>query len=114
MASTDNLNERIVDNGAYLYPLFLLQPVNMIAVAHGLAVPRFRNIAVGAGGKVRLDLHRRRFPTSPERREILPKNELLLRWTALQIGAVAALAFGMRILLRRLPPGSVRDVDIAA
>lgn len=114
VASTDNLNERIVDNGAYLYPLFLLQPVNMIAVAHGLAVPRFRNIAVGAGGKVRLDLHRRRFPTSPERREILPKNELLLRWTALQIGAVAALAFGMRILLRRLPPGSVRDRDIAA
>jgi len=123
-SSTDNLNELMVENGGYLYLLMVLLPVGMVAVAHALAAPRMRNIliavavaalALPAGWylftsgfsapveKYGLTFTGADFLLGPDRREILPRDALLARWTAIQLGAIAALAFGMRILLRSRP-----------
>ena len=135
VSSTDNLNELIVDNGVYLYPLLVLLPINMIAVAHALAAPRVMNVAIAAAivvlslpvgwylftsglsapvEKYGLTFTGADFLLGPNRRQILPQNELMMRWTAVQIGAVAALAFGMHLLLRPSANAAKPGPDIAA
>ena len=126
VSSTDNLNELIAGNGAYLYPLLILLPINAIAVAHAFTAPRLTTAVVAAvvialslplgwylvtSGlsapvqKYGLTFTGADFLLGPDRRDIFPRNELMLRWAAVQLCAVAALAFGMRILLRRRLPG---------
>ncbi|MGB0631604.1 MAG: VanZ family protein [Alphaproteobacteria bacterium] len=134
-SSTDNLNELIVDNGAYLYLLMVLLPVNMIAVAHVFAAPRISAIVIATAvvamslplgwylftsgfsapvEKYGLTFTGADFLLGPDRRELLPDSMPMMRWTAIQIGTVAALAFGMRVLLRRQPQNAAPDPHMDA
>lgn len=123
-ASTDNLDELIQNNGLYLYPLLILLPVNMIAVVHMTIAPRIRSVIIAlvvvavslpvgwflfrSGFSAPVEKYGLVFKGSdfllgPDRREILPQSTLMMRWAAVQIAAIFALAFGMRILLRPKP-----------
>ena len=134
-SSTDNLNELIVDNGIWLYPLMILLPVNMLAVAHALAAPRAKSVLVAAGvvalslpvgwvlfrnglsapvEKYGLVFTGADFLLGPDRREILPRDVLMARWAAIQLGAVAALAFGMRLLMKDPPRPAARRTEIVS
>lgn len=119
-SSTDNLNELIQTNGAFLYALLLLLLLNVIAVVHVTLSPKLRNI-LGAAfivlaslpvgwllfrsglsapvEKYGITFRGADFLLGPDRREILPENVLMARWGAVQLAAVATLAFGMRIVL---------------
>ena len=121
-SSTDNLNELIQGNGAFLYLLLLLMLLNVIVVVHASLSPRLRNI-LGAAfivlaslpigwllfrsglsapvEKYGITFRGADFLLGPDRREILPENVLIARWGAVQLAAVATLAFGMRIVLER-------------
>ncbi len=132
-SSTDNLNELIQDNGAWLYPLLILFPLNMVAVAHatsvrgGRAVVRalffvavslpvgwylFRSGLSAPVEKYGLKFTGADFLLGPDRKELLPGWVLVMRYTALQLGAVAALAFGMRVLLTRRTHAAREDMAV--
>ncbi|MEX2454863.1 MAG: hypothetical protein WD470_09170, partial [Rhodospirillaceae bacterium] len=136
-SSTDNLNELIQGNGAYLYPLLILLPANMIVLVHATVSPRMRNVisavlATAVSLPVGWVLFRyglsapvekygqvftgADFLLGPDRREILPQSTIMIRWMAIQLCAVGALAFGMRIMLPlRLPsPGPAPDFPAPA
>lgn len=119
-SSTDNLNELIQGNGVFLYLLLLLIMLNVIAVVHVTVSPGPKKIffttIIVAGSlpigwllfssglsapveKYGITFRGADFLLGPDRREILPESILMIRWGIIQIGAVAALAFGMRILL---------------
>jgi hypothetical protein len=119
-SSTDNLNELIQGNGVFLYLLLLLIMLNVIAVVHVTVSPGpkkifFTTIIVSGSlpigwllfssglsapvEKYGITFRGADFLLGPDRREILPESILMIRWGIIQIGAVAALAFGMRILL---------------
>lgn len=119
-SSTDNLNELVQKNGAFLYILLLLLLLNVIAVVHVSLSPKLRNV-LGAAfivlaslpvgwllfqsglsapvEKYGITFRGADFLLGPDRREILPENVLMARWGAVQLAAVATLAFGMRIVL---------------
>ncbi len=126
-SSTDNINELIQDSGPYLYPLLILFPLNALAIAHATLSLRTRNIIsalliVAVSLPVGWVLFRSGlsspvekygfvfrgayFLLGPDRREILPQNVLMMRWAAIQLMTVGALAFGMRILILRRPTAS--------
>jgi len=119
-SSTDNLNELIQGNGVFIYLLLILILLNVIAVVHATFSPGLRKIvfatlivaaSLPAGWllfssglsapveKYGLTFRGADFLLGPDRREILPQTILMMRWGVIQVGAVAVLAFGMRILL---------------
>jgi VanZ family protein len=119
-SSTDNLNELIEDNGAALYGLLILLPVAAAAVVHASRTGRARDIAVALVvtavslplGWVLLEnglapeVHKYGhvfsgvdFLLGPDREELLPASVLMLRWFAVQLAAIATLAYGMRIVM---------------
>jgi hypothetical protein len=121
-SSTDNLNELIQGNGVYLYLLLIVLLLNVIAVVHASASPKLSNIICAAvivvaclpigwllftSGlsapveKYGLTFRGADFFLGPDRRELLPENVLMIRWGIIQLGAIGALAFGMRVLLSR-------------
>lgn len=121
-SSTDNLNELVQKNGVFLYVLILLLLLNVIAVVHVTLSPKLRNVLCAAfivlaslpigwllfrSGlsapveKYGITFRGADFLLGPDRREILPEKVLMARWGAVQLAAVATLAFGMRIVLSR-------------
>lgn len=129
-SSTDNLNELIQGNGAYLYPLLLLLPANMVALVHATVSPRLRNIVAAVltaavslpvgwvlfryGLSAPVEKYGQVFTGAdfllgPDRQDLLPQSTIMIRWMAIQLCAVIALAFGMRIMLplRRPAHGTV-------
>jgi len=100
--------------------LLILILLNVIAVVHATFSPGLRKIgfatlivaaSLPAGWllfssglsapveKYGLTFRGADFLLGPDRREILPQTILMMRWGVIQVGAVAVLAFGMRILL---------------
>lgn len=130
-SSTDNLNELIQGNGVYLYLLLIVLLLNVIAVVHASVSPRLSNIICAAilivaclpigwllftSGlsapveKYGLTFRGADFLLGPDRRELLPESILIIRWGIIQLGAIAALAFGMRVLLSRRKPMEKRQL----
>lgn len=118
-SSTDNLNELIQDQGATLYGLLVLLPIAAIALVHASRTGRRRDIvaalvinavALPLGwllleNGLAPEVHKYGhvfsgvdFLLGPDREELLPRPVLMLRWFAVQLAAVATLAYGMRIV----------------
>jgi hypothetical protein len=123
-SSTDNLNELIQGNGAILYGLLILFPVVAIIIVHASRTGRARDIGAavlvtavslplgwllfknGLASEVEKYGHVFSgvdFLLGPDREELLPDIVLMLRWYAVQLAAVAALAYGMRIVTPPAP-----------
>lgn len=118
-SSTDNLNELIQDKGTTLYGLLVLLPVAAIALVHASRTGRLRDIVAALiinavslplgwlllENGLAPEVHKYGhvfsgvdFLLGPDREELLPRPVLMLRWFAVQLAAVATLAYGMRIV----------------
>lgn len=126
-SSTDNLNELIQGNGAILYFLLLLLPATALAVVDASRTGRAGRIARAAlltviaipvgwllfSNGLADEVHKYDkvfsgfdFLLGPDRDQLLPTHVLILRWAAVEITAIVALAYGMRICLPAVRPNA--------